>query len=103
MKAPLPTNRILLFFGLLLIALLPATQEAPAQPGAKKDPLLEDLVSFKVRVEPEDPFDPANAQTHSGGWKVRRGQIVRVAVDGTLTKGWHTYPITQRTSQQDAN
>ncbi|HZZ82836.1 MAG TPA: cytochrome c biogenesis protein CcdA, partial [Gemmataceae bacterium] len=31
----------------------------------------------------------------------RRGQIVRVEIDGTLTDGYNTYPITQRTSQQE--
>jgi hypothetical protein len=96
------SNRIALLVSMLtLVGLLPAVLDVPVNAGEIKkvqpNPVIGDLVAFKVHLEPDDPFDPANAQDHVGKWQARRGQIVRVVVTGTLTDGYHTYPITQRT------
>ena len=100
------SNRVALFASLLALAvLLPAVLGVPVSAGEVKkvqpNPVIGDLVTFKVHLEPDDPFDPANAQDYVGKWQARRGQVVRIVVTGTLADGYHTYPITQRTSQQE--
>ena len=73
--------------------------QTPAHAQEKKPPF-DELLTFDVRVEPEDPFDQAHARNPNGKWKPRRGQIVRVELNGKLKDGWNTYPITQRTQDQ---
>jgi thiol:disulfide interchange protein DsbD len=58
------------------------------------------LLSYHLRVSPEDPFDPINDKKRDGPWKVRRSQIVRLEFAATLHDGWYTYPIAQATPQQ---
>jgi thiol:disulfide interchange protein len=68
--------------------------------GAKTETKLEEIVKFEVRVLPADPFDPRNEAKSNAAWKVRRGQVVRVELTGTIKDGWNTYPITLRTPEQ---
>src|SRR5207249_3589192 len=58
-----------------------------------------DLISFQVLTE--DPFHPSNQV----GKKIqaRRGEVVRLRITGTPKKGYHTYPVTKRTSVQEAS
>jgi thiol:disulfide interchange protein len=35
--------------------------------------------------------------------EVKPGDVIRVTITGTLTPGYHTYPLTKRTEQQDPN
>lgn len=60
----------------------------------------DDLVKFDYRVLPEDPFHAFYQKDKNEKWKPRRGEIVRVELIGTLKDGWNTYPLTQRTSEQ---
>jgi thiol:disulfide interchange protein len=94
--------RITSFLGfavLAAIAVFHHPAEAQGDKAAKK-PAFAELLTFDIRVEPEDPFDPANEKKTAGKWKARRGQVVRVELNGILKDGWNTYPITQRTSEQ---
>ncbi len=68
--------------------------------GGAKAPQAKDILTFKTRVKPSDPFDPRNESGANGIWKVRRGEVVRVEFEGSLQEGWITYPITQRASDQ---
>ncbi|HZZ78893.1 MAG TPA: hypothetical protein VFE62_10270, partial [Gemmataceae bacterium] len=52
MKAPISICRVSLWLLAATLCML-SPQNAPAQ--GKPEPKLEDLVKFKVRVEPEDP------------------------------------------------
>jgi thiol:disulfide interchange protein len=94
--------RISSFLGfavLAAIAVFHRPAEAQGEQAAKK-PAFAELLTFDIRIEPEDPFDPANEKKIASKWKARRGQVVRVELNGTLKEGWNTYPITQRTSEQ---
>jgi thiol:disulfide interchange protein len=94
--------RISSFLGfavLAAIAVFHRPAEAQGEQAAKK-PAFTELLTFDIRIEPEDPFDPANEKKIAPKWKARRGQVVRVELNGTLKDGWNTYPITQRTSEQ---
>ncbi|HZU34582.1 MAG TPA: cytochrome c biogenesis protein CcdA [Gemmataceae bacterium] len=72
----------------LLLGSVAWAADTPGQPArpAKKKLTTDEMLRFSVAVKPE---------------KVRRGQTVTVTVTGTPTVGYHTYPITQRTSKQD--
>src|SRR2546425_6493332 len=78
----------LFFLGLAIAALAFVVGTTHAQPDAD-DPFatgpkrqLEDLIHFRVEVTPK---------------QARRGETVRLRITGILAKGYHTYPITQRT------
>ncbi len=75
---------------------------ALAWPGdvLAQTPKFEDLLTFEVRVQPEDPFDHRVETKFAGPWKARRGEVVRIEFHGKLKDGWNTYPISQRTSEQ---
>jgi thiol:disulfide interchange protein len=91
------SNRIALLLSMLaLLGLLPAVLHAdPSDPfdPANKAPVLSiktqsllPLIDFELKVVPA---------------KAKRGEVVRVTLSGKTKKGFHTYPITQRTNQQD--
>lgn len=90
-----------LFLAVAAVIVQSATvlQAAPVSGQAPTDAL-----TFKVYVEPAelDPFSPLNKFTaersDNAPVEVRRGTLVRLIIIGTLKEGWHTYPITQRSS-----
>ena len=89
-----PLNLVLISIGIGLILGAPSF----GQPKDKKvDP--SDLISFQVSLSAGDPFHAANQR----GKKIqaRRGEIVRLKVTGVPKKGYHTYPVTMRSSNQD--
>src|SRR5262249_19437862 len=53
---------------------------------SKKRPPTADRIDFQVSVEPT---------------KARRGETVKLAINGKPRPGFHTYPITQKTPNQD--
>src|SRR5581483_5893362 len=57
-------------------------------------------LSFKVRLEPVDPFSDQNAVEANGKFEVRRGEPFFVVIEGTPQEGWHTYPVAKRTENQ---
>ncbi len=91
------SNRVALFASMLaLIGLLPAALLAdPSDPfdPANKAPVLSiktksllPLIDFEAKLTPP---------------KAKRGEVVRVTLSGKTKKGFHAYPVTQRTDQQD--
>jgi thiol:disulfide interchange protein DsbD len=59
-----------------------------------------DRIDFTVSLRPADPFSPTNdASGKPKGF--RRGEVVTVEVRGTPRPGYHTYPITQRSSDPE--
>lgn len=67
------------------VTLLLASSLLGAPPAAAKN-AHEDLIHFAVTVKPQS---------------VRRGQTITVTIKGTPSPGFHTYPITQRTPDED--
>jgi thiol:disulfide interchange protein DsbD len=59
-------------------------------------------IAFQARVLPFDPFSDFNERTPPKGKKleVRRGETFLLVLTGTLEKGWHTYPLTERAPEQ---
>jgi thiol:disulfide interchange protein DsbD len=57
------------------------------------------LLRFDVRVAPADPFADGN-KVGAKLKEVRRGEVFRLTITGTLEKGYHTYPLTRRTPEQ---
>lgn len=97
MNASMSANRAPFLVSMLaLLGLLPAVLRAdPSDPfdPANKAPVLGDktlsllpLIDFEVKIAPN---------------KAKRGEVVRVTLSGKTKKGYHTYPVTQRTNQQD--
>ena len=84
---------------IVLLALSICASPAPGQTPTQKD-ASSDLISFQAAVSAEDPFDIANQAGKK--FQVRRGQIFRLTIIGTPKKGWHTYPLTKRTTAQSA-
>ncbi len=82
---------------MILLAALGFTAVAAAQDAGKEDPL-----TFNVKVVPDDPFDLKNQAGASGDpMKIRRGQVVKLVIEGKLKPGFHTYPLTARTGLQE--
>src|ERR1043165_8363515 len=100
MPMSIVSNRSLLILYVFAgIATFNFTADGGEKKGTKPD--IGELVKFEVRIQPEDPFDPRNAVSFKGDWKIRRGQVIRLELHAKLTEGWNSYPITQRTSVQD--
>jgi thiol:disulfide interchange protein len=102
MNAPCFANRILPILFCIMFAAVAASFTPADALGDKADkkPNIAELLTFDVKVEPENPFDTALSKDAVGKWKARRGQAVRVELHGNLKDGWNTYPVTQRTAAQ---
>jgi thiol:disulfide interchange protein DsbD len=70
-----------------------------AAPGAAKEAPTAKLITFSVRLSPDDPFSDAN-QVGATLKEVRRGESIRLTITATPKKGYHTYPLTRRTAKQ---
>jgi cytochrome c biogenesis protein CcdA len=58
---------------------------------------------FQVSVVPADPFHPINqVGAKPAPMTIRRGQVVKVVIEGKLKAGYHTYPMTSRTGKQES-
>jgi thiol:disulfide interchange protein DsbD len=62
-----------------------------------------EALRFEVSVTAGDPFDRANEAKKVNGavMRVRRGQTLWIQITGRVEEGFHTYPLTVRTSDQD--
>ncbi len=60
------------------------------------------LLTFTAEVRPTDPFHDANAVGASAASikGFQRGDTFYVVIRGTLTPGYHTYPLTRRSEDQ---
>src|SRR5437764_481959 len=83
-------------FGLL--TLLACWQSVYPEPSeVKSNPKYADLLRFTVKAIPQDASAPSKSD---GAPKIRRNQIVKIVLIGTPKSGYHTYPLTKRTSSQ---
>src|SRR5450631_1573117 len=93
-------NRLCYFLlvstGVFLVYIAPTFGQSK---GQKINPA--DLLSFQVAVSAADPFDESNR----AGKKllVRRGELVRLQITGIPREGFHTYPVTKRSSAQETS
>jgi thiol:disulfide interchange protein DsbD len=88
-------------FGLALLAVLSGSillSAAPPEKGQRETTA--DRIDFQVSVTSDDPFSPNNAV---GATKkiFRRGEVARLVIQGKLRPGFHTYPLTVRSEDQD--
>ncbi len=82
--------------GFTLFALAALWQWPRADAQIKAAPVkADDLLRFEVQAV-ADPF----LEKPSGAVKVRRGQVISIVITGTPSDGYHTYPVTKRTSSQ---
>ncbi|MBI1830733.1 MAG: hypothetical protein HYR84_04700 [Planctomycetes bacterium] len=87
-------------FRLFLTAALTIASAPIANANSIKSEAGEELVTYEVRVSPEDPFHKVYQKDSTEKWTPRRGEIVRIEFVGNVKDGWNTYPISQRTSEQ---
>jgi thiol:disulfide interchange protein len=88
----------------LFLALVVGLTGLTAAAGQEKKPA-EKRVTFRVSAVPFDPFTGRNVvgAADSTPPEVRRGEVFYLTIDGTLAKGYHTYPLTRRTEKQSQN
>ncbi len=74
--------------------------ESEARAAPKKD----DHLRFTITATASDPFSDANAASRSAAkpLEVRRGETLKLVIQGTPLDGWHTYSIHQRAEGQIA-
>jgi len=65
-----------------------------APPTAKR-------IDFKVDLQPQDPFSDANKAGAPRAFT--RGEVLRLVIEGTPGKGFHTYPLTKQYQDQAGN
>ena len=85
---------------LFALAVLMACGTTLLAADSPKEPDPAELIRFDVSLDPSDPFDPSNQANRN--WleplKVRPGEVVRLTITATPEPGYHTYPVTQRSS-----
>jgi thiol:disulfide interchange protein DsbD len=88
-------NRFVSRLGLALslLVLTNFTARGSGQDNGKRDP------SAQTRRNPTD--DRIDFEASVTPKEVRRGETVKLTITGKLRPGFHTYPITQRTADQD--
>ena len=58
-------------------------------------------IDFTVDLQPQDPFSDANKVGASRAFT--RGEVLRLVIEGTPRKGFHTYPLTKQYKDQAGN
>jgi thiol:disulfide interchange protein DsbD len=84
---------------LLACSLIGVMAAAPVRGEDRKAAGVEDLITFKWSLSPEDPFSKQN-MSGPGPFEVRRGETFFLTLTGTPKPGFHTYPVTKRTDTQ---
>ena len=76
---------------LLLAGFVPFAFGADAASNTR---FVNDKISLEAQVLPTDPFHPAyKADGRPEPLQIRRGDVVKVVITGTLANGFHTYPV----------
>ena len=88
------------FAGLMLLTIagLPAHAESFA---VGEPPATANRLDFKVDLQPQDPFSDANKIGAPRAF--RRGEVLRLVIQGAPRKGFHTYPLTKQYKDQAGN
>jgi thiol:disulfide interchange protein DsbD len=90
--------------GVLLVVLAGSVGSGQAGEAADKAPPTAKLIDFSIQVTPSplsvvDPFSDANKAGVTLK-DVKPGQAFRLTITGTPKQGFHTYPLTRRSTQQ---
>jgi thiol:disulfide interchange protein len=64
-------------------------------------PATADRIDFKVDLQPQDPFADSNKVGAPRAFT--RGEVIRLVIEGTPRKGFHTYPLTKQYQDQKGN
>ena len=83
--------------------------EAPAAPAAAaaesfvvgKSPPTAKYIDFKLDLQPWDAF--SNPNKVGAPREFRRGEVIRLVIQGTPHEGFHTYPLTRQFKGQQGN
>jgi len=78
-----------LAIGLLTMAVCAA--QAPAQDSAPTAEIKTTRITLRVSLTPNDPASAASKEVTS--LNVRRGQVLKLVVEGEVKPGFHTYPL----------
>lgn len=70
--------------------------------GQNPAPATASRIEFIATLGANDPFSDSNLEGQKE-FKARRGEVLTLRVQGIPKTGFHTYPITQRTENQDEN
>jgi thiol:disulfide interchange protein DsbD len=84
-----------LFAAGLLMAAAPVYGAPGALGGKQAD---EPRIDFTVDLQPWDAFAPANKV--GAAKEFNRGDVIRLVIDGSPRKGFHTYPLTRQVEGQ---
>ena len=90
------------FFVIAALTLSPAFYIVGQSPEKISPPATASRIDFSASLGAVDPFSDSNLEKPKE-LTVRRGEVLVLRIQGTPKKGFHTYPITQRSENQDEN
>ena len=90
------------FFVIAALTLSPAFYVVGQSPEKISPPATASRIDFSASLGAVDPFSDSNLEKPKE-LTVRRGEVLVLRIQGTPKKGFHTYPITQRSENQDEN
>jgi thiol:disulfide interchange protein DsbD len=90
------------FFVIAVLILTSAFYVAGQTPEKISPPATASRIDFSATLGAVDPFSDSNIEEPKE-LSVRRGEVLVLRIQGTPKTGFHTYPITQRTENQDEN
>ena len=90
------------FFVIAALTLSPAFYVVGQSPEKISPPATASRIDFSASLGAVDPFSDSNIEGPKE-LTVRRGEVLVLRIQGTPKKGFHTYPITQRSENQDEN
>jgi thiol:disulfide interchange protein DsbD len=90
------------FFVIAVLILTSAFYVAGQTPEKIGPPATASRIDFSTTLGAVDPFSDSNIEEPKE-LTVRRGEVLVLRIVGTPKTGFHTYPITQRSENQDEN
>ena len=90
------------FFVIAVLILTSTFYVAGQTPEKISPPATASRIDFSATLGAVDPFSDSNIEEPKE-LSVRRGEVLVLRIQGTPKTGFHTYPITQRTENQDEN
>ena len=90
------------FFVIAVLILTSTFYVAGQTPEKISPPATASRIDFSATLGAVDPFSDSNIEEPKELF-VRRGEVLVLRIQGTPKTGFHTYPITQRTENQDEN
>ena len=90
------------FFVIAVFILTSAYYVVGQNPEKSPPPATASRIDFSATLGAVDPFSDSNIEEPKE-LAVRRGEVLVLRIQGTPKTGFHTYPITQRSENQDEN